>query len=1185
MSTSVFDLFAKIKLDSSEYDKGLDDAERKGEGVGSKIAGGLATAGKAAAVALGAAATGVAALTKKSVESYAEYEQLVGGVETLFGAQGMTLKEYAKSVGKTSGEVKGEYKNLMSAQDTVMKNASEAYKTAGLSANEYMETVTSFAAALNASLGGNTEKSAKAADQAIRDMSDNANKMGSSMESIQNAYQGFAKQNYTMLDNLKLGYGGTKEEMQRLLTDAEKISGQKFDLSNYADIVEAIHVVQTEMGITGTTAKEAEKTISGSLAMTKSAWENLVTGFTNPDADLGALINNVVDSASKAFENLMPAITQAMKGIGSFVEQIAPVISEKIPTLVDAVLPPLLSAATSLVSGLVSALPGIATALVEQIPTVVRSLITAVLETGPQFIDAAHQIFDMLVTGINEALPTILSLAPTVVMNFINGFTEALPIITEAAVSIIETLSQGISTNLPILVSVAINAITDLASTLVENAGLLLDAGITLVTSIADGIMDSLPSITSAAMGLLDGALDTLTDNMPSFLEQGVEMITNLANGLLKALPKIIKGLGTVVDKLVNFLLTNLPVFLEKGAELIVNLANGLVKALPQIVKAAVSVVQKLLQTILSKLPELINAGFELVSKLVSGLAKALPQIITAALELAKGILDTITHVDWISLGGNIIKGIIQGLKNLGSTLITAMLDIAKGAFDAVADFFGIKSPSRLMRDKIGKNIVKGLIEGVDSEKKNAKKNASELGALYVKAAKTKFEELKNAHKLSLEEEAAFWLEVREHTKKGTQAYNDATKQVNKVFSDYVKERKSKFQELNADGEMSLAKQVAFWQKTVDNVQKGTDAYKQANTELGKAKKKLNEELENLATEYTEGVDAIIKNLDDEIAKLEKTYTDAVANRKNSLMGQMNMFETFTPKEGKGKDDLIQSMISQVEGMANYTATMTALQARLGDTAPEFYEELAGMNVDQLETLKAISEMSDQELETYVGLYNAKQMMAKDRAVRDNEELKKQTDAQIEELKTNAQTQLDELEEKYKKGIKALGVNAKKEFKKAGKNAVKGMGEGMNTQFDKLEAQMRARAAALVAPIQAALKIHSPSKVFADEVGKFIPLGIAEGFEGAMPQAEKGILASVNDMKDSVAGALDFSGAIGDINATGSIESSPITMLLAGIYEAVLGMPDDMRESFGDALRNTTFSMNDREFARLVKAV
>ena len=273
-----------------EYGKEVKKAGEDSEEAGKKFdkvktaATALGTAAAAATAALAAAAI---KLGKEVISAYADYEQLVGGVETLF----------KDSSGK------------------VMEYANDAYKTAGLSANEYMKTVTGFSASLISSLGGDTEKAAKYADMAITDMSDNANKMGSDMASIQDAYSGFAKQNYTMLDNLKLGYGGTKEEMQRLLEDAEKLSGVKYDISSYSDIVDAIHVVQTEMGITGTTAKEAEATISGSIGMLKSSFQNLITGLGDADADIDKLCDNVVNSFNSVVKNITPVVRNLAKTV------------------------------------------------------------------------------------------------------------------------------------------------------------------------------------------------------------------------------------------------------------------------------------------------------------------------------------------------------------------------------------------------------------------------------------------------------------------------------------------------------------------------------------------------------------------------------------------------------------------------------------------------------------------------------------------------------------------------------------------------------------------------------------------------------------------------------------------------------------------------------------------------------
>lgn len=374
----LFKIIGRIAVEGGEK------ANKVLEGVGNVAK----KAGKVMAAGLAAGATAVAALTKQAVESYANYEQLVGGVETLFGAGGKNILDYAKSVGKTVEEVREEYNQLMYSQNLVMDNAANAYKTAGMSANEYMETVTSFSASLLQSLGGDTAAAAKYADMAIIDMSDNANKMGTDISSIQSAYQGFAKQNYTMLDNLKLGYGGTQEEMKRLLKDAGALAGKKFDISNYSDIIEAIHTIQEDMGIAGTTSAEAMTTIQGSFAATKSAWQNLLTGFADKDQDLGQLVTNLVDSAKVAIGNLVPIIAQTLSGISTAIQQIMPVISAELPGILQDLLPGLLSGATTLIVGLVTALPGLITIIVEQLPALLTQIFTAIQDAWPAFCEA-----------------------------------------------------------------------------------------------------------------------------------------------------------------------------------------------------------------------------------------------------------------------------------------------------------------------------------------------------------------------------------------------------------------------------------------------------------------------------------------------------------------------------------------------------------------------------------------------------------------------------------------------------------------------------------------------------------------------------------------------------------------------------------------------------------------------------
>lgn len=479
---NVFDLYAKIALDTGDYEKGLEDASGKTSSFADKLKSGLATAAKVGAAAIGAASTGIAALTKSSIDGYAEYEQLVGGVETLF-------KQSA---------------------DVVQQYASNAYKTAGMSANEYMETVTSFSASLLQSLDGDTAAAAEKANLAITDMSDNANKMGTSMEMIQNAYNGFAKQNYTMLDNLKLGYGGTKEEMQRLLDDAEKLSGQKFDLSSYGDIVDAIHVVQTEMGITGTTAKEASTTISGSVSSMKSAWQNLVTGIADDNADLDTLIGNFVESAKTAAGNIVPRLTQILSGMGSAIEQIAPVLATEIPNLITSVLPSLVSGGAQFVVGLVTGLVGALPELIAAVPSIVSSIVDSISSNLPAISAAGSELLEMLTTGIVSGIPAMLEMLPQVFVNIYNWLAENLPRITEK--------------------------------------------GFDILISLVDGIIEAIPDMIAQLPEVITAMVNYFTSEFPTILKKGGELLGHLITGIIGAIPEIAVQLPAVIKAIVDAL-------------------------------------------------------------------------------------------------------------------------------------------------------------------------------------------------------------------------------------------------------------------------------------------------------------------------------------------------------------------------------------------------------------------------------------------------------------------------------------------------------------------------------------------------------------------------------------------------------------------------------------------------------
>lgn len=443
----VFDLCAKISLDKSEYEKGLDDAKKSTGGflgVFGKVGTVASAVGKGifdvtervvqvSAVATTAGAAAVSALTTLAVNSYANYEQLVGGVETLY-------KDSA---------------------DTVQKYAAIAYKTAGMSANDYMETATSFAAALVSSLGGDTAAAAELANTAVSDMSDNVNKFGSDAESVKAAYNGFAKGQFQLLDNLKLGYGGTKQEMQCLLDDANKLNAAqgkytKYTIDNYADIVQAVHVIQTEMDITGTTAREASSTIQGSTSAAKAAWSNLVTGVANDNADFVLLVNDFVDSVGTAAQNILPRIEIALDGAAKLIEHLVPPIMAKLPALIETVLPKLARSAVNIVQKLVSEIRANAGKLIDSAVQIITVLGNGIYQMLPTVAQSALQIILTMVSKLNENLPQMLDTAGRMLIAFVQGFSNHLPDIVKAAGSIIGTLLTYFVNHLPEIINGAL---------------------------------------------------------------------------------------------------------------------------------------------------------------------------------------------------------------------------------------------------------------------------------------------------------------------------------------------------------------------------------------------------------------------------------------------------------------------------------------------------------------------------------------------------------------------------------------------------------------------------------------------------------------------------------------------------------------------------------------------------------
>lgn len=624
----LFKLLGTIEIDNKNANKSLDETSQKGEQAKGRLSKAFTSIGSAAvkfgktvAVGMVAAGTAVAGLVTKSVQSYADYEQLAGGVETLFKTSADKVQEYAKN----------------------------AYKTAGLSANEYMETVTSFSASLLQSLDNDTAAAAEKANKAITDMADNANKMGTDMSSIQNAYQGFAKSNYTMLDNLKLGYGGTKEEMARLLEDAEAISGIEYDISSYADIVDAIHVIQTEMDITGTTAKEASSTIQGSFSSMKGAWQNLLTAMSAKELPVGQYVKAFVDSVSTVADNLLPRIRIALDGVVQLVNQLAPQIVSAIPALVSALLPAVVGAATSLIAAVAATLPGLVTAIVNCIPDIVAAFVS---------------VFDAIISALPALMESIVSALPMMIEQLAGALTTMIATLCTMLPQII----QPIIDYLPQIIMSIVNA-------LVQNLPVLIEGLISLVM----GIVGALPQIVEGLVGAMPEVISLLVVALVAALPQLIEGAIQLVMGLIAALPQIIQAL---IDAL--------PEILQAVWDAIVTVFEGLPEWFGQLWEGVKDAVSSAVEAILSVITSVWNAIVSVITTVMAGIRNTITSvwngIKSVVASVVNGIKNTVTSV----FNGikNTAVTVWNGIKTAITTPIEAAKAKVKEVVDAIKGFF-----------------------------------------------------------------------------------------------------------------------------------------------------------------------------------------------------------------------------------------------------------------------------------------------------------------------------------------------------------------------------------------------------------------------------------------------------------------------------------------------------------------
>lgn len=612
-------------------------------------------------VVVGAMSTAVGWLTKLAVQNYAEYEQLVGGIETLFGTGGRSLDEYAKFTGQTVSEAKKEYDRLMEAQNLVLQNSENAFKNSGLSMNEYMNTATSFSASLLQSLGGDTLKTAQVTEMAINDMSDNANKMGTNMGMIMNAYQGFAKQNYMMLDNLKLGYGGTKGEMERLLADANKINAEQGKMTNYSienlsDVFEAIHVVQEKMGIYGTTSKEASTTIQGSFNMMKASWQNFLTGMSDPKQDFDKLLKNLTDSIVTFAQNIIPRIIQTvprlMKGLGTLINMLA----QQLPPLLDELIPVLIEAVGNIIKTVATMLPQMAVSIYKAVKDIATNLLQAI---------KGSNIIETVSSKIDQFVPMVI--------NKINGFVDKF-------VQVFPQLGEKIGQHIPGIVSKALDIIEGFVAMLVRNVPKLIEAGGDFIKNLVKGLMQSLPELLKRAPQMITDFANMISRAVPQLIKKGAEIIWEIVKGLVQAVPTLIKEIPKIIQSIIA--VWNAVNWLKLGKTLITGIKNGIT-------------------AMWGGLKNMTKNLFDSLDNMVMNIFRGMKNSTTS---IWNGIKSAITSP--ISGAKNLVVNIVNSLKSSAMSVFNSLKGNVKSVFDGIKT--AMTSPI-----ETAKSVIGGIVEKI----------------------------------------------------------------------------------------------------------------------------------------------------------------------------------------------------------------------------------------------------------------------------------------------------------------------------------------------------------------------------------------------------------------------------------------------------------------------------------------
>lgn len=815
---NLFELFIPVTLRDKGVKEGID-----------RLKTGIGTIGKISGAAFGAAATGLLAIGKASVSAYGNFEQLAGGAKKIFDEM-----DYSK----------------------IERDANNAYKELNMSASQYIETMNLAGATFAQTMGD--EAGYDTARKGIKAIADFASGTGKSIDLLNEKYQ--------LITRSASGYQSIADQFAGILpqTSADFLKQAQaagFLSDSYTKLTEVpvaeyqqavtamLEKGVADLGLANNTANESMGTLTGSLAMVRAAWENLVVGFADPDADLGQLIDNMVESATAALSNIQPVAERAMEGIATFIGQAAPILTAQLPTLMNGILPPLLDGAAQLTG-----------ALIENVPALVGTV-----------WDAVWDAIDTLGDNLADKFPAL------------SGFFENLEVAVAAATAAFVAFKAVVA--IQTVISAVIGVVTKL-------------------TAVTKGM-----TIAQAALNLV------LTANPIGI---------------------VIVAVAALVTAIITAWKTN-----EKFRETVIRVWNAIKSA-----------IWGAIEWICDKLDTFTQKAHQVVEN-----AKTVFNTLPGALK---------------EIGGMMIRGLWNGINNMAGWIADKIRGFGAGVLNSLKSFFGIKSPSRVMRDEVGRQLALGVAEGISDEEDEAVKAASDMASKILSAAKTRLDNYKVYQEMSLADEVAYWDAVREQVQEGTQA------------------------RIDADAEYFKAVQ-AYDEAIANGRQKSTE----------------------LAQSYVDGFNQIKATLESSIESLQKAYDDAVTKRADQISGFTSLFSAVKLDERVNKLDLFTNLKGQVTALRQWDETLDELEEKLGQGSPLF-EELQGMSISSLETLKSLNQLSDKELQDYVALYDQKQEIAQARAEQENELLKAQTERDINDLMQSATAQVAQLQQQYRDDLTSL---------------------------------------------------------------------------------------------------------------------------------------------------------------------